>query len=403
VFTNILIFNCGSSSQGFKVYQVIDNDQVQVYASGKARNVATKTQAEAVIDWKIQGIPGARTTDLSSHRLAAQNIITILKENQVAIDAIGHRFVHGGTLFDRTARLDDPTMSRLQQCLPFAPIHNPNSFSVIEVCQEELPRVPQYAVFDTSFHASMPELAKRYAIPRELAEKHGYRKYGFHGLSYQFVTARVAELMDRPLESLKLIICHLGTGGSSVVAVKDGKSLDTSMGFSPLPGLVMSTRSGDLDPEIVLDMVREEGSPEEVGKILNNKSGLVGVSGFSSNLQEIIEESEKGNADCLLAYEVYAHRLKIYLGAYTWLLNGADAIVFTDDVGLKSWKLREKVCSGVESLGVEIDREINENAQADQATLVSSPASRTQIWVVPTDEEIVILREVLAQMRPPSK
>jgi len=269
---------------------------------------------------------------------------------------------------------------------------------VIEVCREKLPGVPQYAVFDTSFHASMSEVSKRYAIPKELADQHGYRKYGFHGLSYQFVSAKVAELMGRHLESLKLILCHLGTGGSSVVAVKDGKSVDTSMGFSPLPGLVMSTRSGDLDPEIVLEMVRNGNSPDEVSRILNNQSGLIGLSGFSSNLQEIIEESEKGNADCRLAYEVYAHRLKFYLGAYTWLLNSADAIVFTDDVGLRSWKLREKVCSGVEHLNVEIDQEINKHAPVDKATLISNPASKTQIWIIPTDEEIVILNEVIANM-----
>jgi acetate kinase len=395
---NILIFNCGSSSQGFKIYQTIENGQPQVYASGKAKNVATKTQADAVIDWKIQDIPGTRTTDLSSHRLAAQQIIAILKENRVMVDAIGHRFVHGGTLFDRTVKVNDATLSGLRQCLPFAPIHNPNSLSVIEVCQDDLPGVPQYAIFDTSFHAGMPNSSRQYAIPRVLAEQYGYRKYGFHGLSYQFVSAKAAELMGRSLGSLKLIICHLGTGGSSVVAIKEGKSLDTSMGFSPLPGLVMSTRSGDIDPEIVLEMVRSGSSPDEVSRVLNNKSGLIGLSGFSSNLQEVIEESEKGNADCQLAYEVYAHRLKTYLGAYTWLLNGADAIVFTDEVGLRSSKLREKVCTGVERLGVEIDQEINRNAAEDRATLVSSPTSKTQIWVVPTDEEIVILREVLAQM-----
>jgi acetate kinase len=396
---NILIFNCGSSSQGFKVYQTADHGQPQVYASGKARNVATKTKAEAVVDWNIKGVPGTRRTDLSSHRLAAQHIIALLQENGVAIDAIGHRFVHGGTLFDRTVKVDDSMIGYLQQCLPFAPIHNPNSFSVMEVCREELPGVPQYAVFDTSFHSSMPEESKQYAIPRDLAEKHGFRKYGFHGLSYQFVSARVAELMGRPLESLKLIICHLGTGGASVVAVKDGKSLDTSMGFSPLPGLVMSTRSGDIDPEIVLEMVRSGLSPNEVSGILNNQSGLLGLSGFSSNLQEIIEESEKGNTDCQLAYDVYAHRLKIYLGAYTWLLNGPDAIVFTDDVGLKSWKLREKVCSSVQQLGMEIDRESNQKASTESATLVSSLASRTQIWVVPTDEESVIISEVIAKIQ----
>jgi len=395
---NILIFNCGSSSQGFKVYQSSNNGNSKVIASGKAKNVATKTKADAVVDWKIQEKTGSKTTDLSSHRLAAQEILAILKENSVQIDAIGHRFVHGATYFDRTVKIDPTTMEQLKKCLPFAPIHNPNSYSVIEVCLEKLPGVPQYAVFDTAFHSQMPDEAKQYALPKELAKQHGFRKYGFHGLSYQFVSARAAELLGKPLESLKLIMCHLGTGGSSVVAVKDGKSLDTSMGFSPLPGLVMSTRCGDIDAEIVLEMIRSGSSPDEVSKILNNQSGLIGLSGFSSNLQEIIEEGENGNADCQLAYEVYAHRLKIYIGAYSYLLNGADAIIFTDDVGLKSWKLREKVCSGVENLGIKIDTEINKTAPADKATLLSATTSKTQIWIIPTDEEIVILKEVIAQV-----
>ena len=395
---NILIINCGSSSQGFKVYQTSGNTKQIVIASGKAKNVDTKTKADSVIDWNILGVAGSKTIDLPTHRLAAQKIIAILKENRINIDAIGHRFVHGGTLFDRTTKIDGPAMQKLKQCLPFAPIHNPNSYSVIEVCLEQLPGVPQFAVFDTSFHSKMPEVSKQYAIPRKLAEEYGYHKYGFHGLSYQFVSARAADLLGKPLESLKLIICHLGTGGSSVVAMKDGKSFDTSMGFSPLPGLVMSTRCGDIDAEIVLDMIRNGNSPDEVDEILNNQSGLIGLSGFSSNLQEIIEEGENGNVNCQLAYEVYAQRLKTFLGAYTWLLNGADAIIFTDDVGLKSWKLREKVCSNAQNLGVEIDKDINKNAPTDKATLVSSAKSKTQIWIVPTDEEIVIFREVIAQI-----
>jgi acetate kinase len=395
---NILIFNCGSSSQGFKVYRNSSGEKEEVIARGKARNVTTKTKADAAIDWTVNGMASSRAADLSSHRLAAQQIIAILLENNVHVDAIGHRFVHGGTLFDRTTRIDTSTMHKLKQCLPFAPIHNPNSYSVIEVCSELLPGVPQFAVFDTAFHAGMPEYAWRYAIPKDLAKQHGFRKYGFHGLSYQYISARMAELMDKPLESLKLIMCHLGTGGSSVAAMQGGKSLDTSMGYSPLPGLVMSTRSGDIDPEVILEMIRQGSSPDEVSRILNNQSGLVGLSGISSNLQEIIEEAEKGNQDCLLAYEVYAHRLKTYLGAYTWLLNGADAIVFTDDVGLRSWQLRQEVCSGVEALGISLDVDRNKAAAPDRASRVSADHSRTQVWVVPTDEEIVILREVQASL-----
>ncbi len=396
---NILIFNCGSSSQGFKVYQISKNaSEPVVVAFGKAKNVATKTKADAVLDWQIKDKAGSKITDLSTHRLAAQQIITVLKNNRIEIDAIGHRFVHGGSLFDRTVRIDGPTLEKLKQCLPFAPIHNPNSYSVIEVCLEQLPGIPQYAVFDTAFHSGMPEVSKQYAIPRELAEKNSFYKVGFHGLSYQFVSSRMAVLLGEPLESLKLIICHLGTGGSSIVAVKDGKSLETSMGYSPLSGLVMSTRCGDIDAEIVLEMIRKGYSPDEVSKILNNKSGLIGLSGFSSNLKEVIDAGEKGNANCELAYEVYAHRLEMYLGAYTWLLNGADAIVFTDEAGLKSWRLREKVCSNVQNLGVEIDVNANRRAPVDKATLVSSATSKTQIWVVPTDEEIVIFNEIVSQL-----
>ena len=392
---NILIFNCGSSSQGFKVYQQSEGGNWSIIASGKAKNVATITKASSVIDWKILEKTGSKSTDLSSHRLAAQKILALLKENGIQIGAIGHRFVHGGTLFDKTARIDDVTMQNLKKCLPFAPIHNPNSYCVIEVCLEEMPGVPQFAVFDTSFHAQMPAEAKKYALPRDLAEKFGFRKYGFHGLSYQYVSAKTADLLKKPLTSLKLILCHLGTGGSSVVAVKDGKSLDTSMGFSPLPGLVMSTRCGDIDAEIVLELVRQGNSPGEVSNILNKRSGLIGLSGFSSNLDEVIEEAEKGNGDCQIAYDVYVHRLKTYLGAYTWLLDGADAIVFTDDIGLKCWKLRERVCSGVDNLGVLLDKEANKNASNDQASRISLAESKVQLWLVPTDEESVILAEVI--------
>jgi acetate kinase len=393
---NILIFNCGSSSQGFKVYHRSEDGRYNVIASGKAKNVATRTKAHSVIDWEIRDKTGSRTTDLSSHRLAAQEILALLKENGIRTDAVGHRFVHGGTLFDKTVKIDKVTMENLKKCLHFAPIHNPNSFSVIEVCLEKLPGVLQYAVFDTSFHAQMPEESKKYALPKELAEKYGFRKYGFHGLSFQYVSAKTADLLKKPLGSLKLIVCHLGTGGSSVVAVKEGKSLDTSMGFSPLPGLMMSTRCGDIDAEIVLELVRQGNSPDEVSKILNNQSGLIGLSGFSSNLAEVIEEAEKGNGDCQVAYDVYVHRLKTYLGSYTWLLNGADAIVFTDDIGLRSWKLREKVCSGVENLGVLLDKKANKNAPIDKASRISQAESKVQIWVVPTDEESVILKEVIA-------
>jgi len=401
---HILIFNCGSSSQAFQVYQVLGPGRFEQTASGKAVHVATQTQAAPEIRWKIQASTGTTRADLTSHRRAAQAVLALLREHRVSIDAVGHRFVHGGELFHQTAKIDERTLGLLQQCLPLAPIHNPNSYSVIEVCREQLPGVPQYVVFDTAFHARLPEEARSYAIPRPLAEQHGFRKYGFHGLSYQYVSGRAAELVGKPLPELKLILCHLGTGGSSVAAVRDGHPIDTSMGYSPLAGLVMSTRCGDIDPEIVLELVRKGYPADEVSRILNHQSGLIGLSGYSSNLAEVIEAGEKGSPAvqpyCRLAFKVYAHRLKLYLGAYTWLLGGADAIVFTDDIGVRSWQLREAVCRGVEDLGIVLDPDANRMAPADQASQVSAPGSRTHILVVPTAEEQVILEEVLAFLQP---
>ncbi len=392
---NTLIFNCGSSSQGFKVYQTSSSAESQVMIAGKARNVGTRTQETPYIDWVFDARPGKKVCDLSDHRLAAQAILGLLAELDIVIDAIGHRFVHGGTLFDGTACVDEETLPRLRAVLPLAPIHNPNSFSVIEVCRAALPDIPQYVVFDTAFHAGLPAAARNYAIPAALAKQHGFYKYGFHGLSYQYVSAKTAQLLGQPLEDLKLILCHLGTGGSSAAAVKNGRSIETTMGYSPLPGLVMSTRCGDLDPEIVLELVRAGHSVDEVSRILNTQSGLVGLSGVTSNLAEIITAAEGGDEPCRLAYDVYVHRLKSYLGAYFWLLDGADAIVFTDDIGVKSWKLRERVCSGVESLGIELERDANRSAAIDQAVWLHTPASRTRLLSLPTDEEWVILTEVL--------
>ena len=395
---NILVFNCGSSSQGFKVYSVERNKPAKILIAGKAKNVAAKTQAKAYVIWDISGKTEQKYCDLSSHRLAAKEIIGILNSYSICPDAIGHRFVHGGKELQKTVRIDQKIRNQLVRCLPLAPIHNPNSFSVVEVCEDLLKDVPQYAVFDTAFHAQMPEASKRYAIPRPLAEKFGFQKFGFHGLSYQYVSAQASLFLERPLTELKLILCHLGSGGSSVTAMKDGKSIDTSMGFSPLAGLVMSSRCGDLDPEIVLELVRAGYSADEISIILNRESGLIGLSGFSSSLAEIIEAAENGDKSCQIAYDVYIQRLKKYLGAFTWLLNGADAIVFTDDIGETCWKMREKVFSGTDAMGIRLDIEKNKITGGSSPERISRPDSGVQIWVIPTDEESVILREVEAKI-----
>jgi acetate kinase len=283
----------------------------------------------------------------------------------------------------------------LEKCLPLAPIHNPNSYSVVKVYTQAFPAVPQFLVFDTSFHARMPEAARQYALPYALAEQCGFQKYGFHGLSYQYVSARAAELLGIPVAKIKLIMCHLGTGGSSVASFEDGNSIETSMGYSPLPGLVMSTRCGDLDPEIVLELARQGRTIDEIETLLNNQSGLIGLTGYSSNLAEIIDAAERGNERCRIAYEVYANRLNNYIGGYYWQMNGADAIIFTDEVGTRCWQLREKVCGSVENLGIKLDRKVNREANPDQEQFLNSPDSITKILSMSTNEESIILQEVM--------
>jgi len=395
---NILVVNCGSSSLGFKVYQTTGSDDSKVILAGKARNVATQTKTQPRIEWSQDGGMQSRECPLPSHQAAAREMLTILRENKIHPDAVGHRFVHGGELFNATTRVDARSLGGLTQVLPLAPIHNPNSFSAIQVCLEELPGVAEFVVFDTAFHASLPVEASTYALPRDLADRYGLRKYGFHGLSYQYVSTRAAALLEQPLEQIKLIMCHLGTGGSSVCAFANGHSMETSMGFSPLAGLVMSTRCGDIDAEVALELVRRGMPADEVSSVLNNQSGLIGLSGYSSNLAEIIEAAEAGDEACRIAYEVYARRLKLYLGAYTYLLNGADGIVFTDDIGVTSWKLREKVCSGADRLGIRLDAVLNRRATDYHPAFIQSMQSSVKILVLPTDEEQVILEEVLRML-----
>lgn len=323
-------------------------------------------------------------------------ILSVLKENGLKINAAGHRFVNGGPFFSRSAKLDEGSLARLRECLPLAPIHNPNSYSVIEVCREQLPDIAQYAVFDTSFHAQMPPESTVYALPHREAEAKGFRKIGFHGLSYQYVSERASVLLGKPLSDLRLIMCHLGTGGSSVCAFRNGHSVDTSMGYSPLAGLIMSTRCGDLDPEIVLDLVRSGKSPDEVSEYLNKKSGLIGLSGYSSDPGEIIAAAKQGNPDCELAFKAYVLRLRKYIGAFLYEMNGADALIFTDDAGVKFPEIRAAVCADADFMGLQPDPGKNRSYDKRSETCISVPGSPVQIWVIPTNEERTICSEILA-------
>ncbi len=384
---NLLIFNCGSSSQSFTVF---DPNGKRI-AKGKARNVNTPTKGEGRLEWTIGETSGSLNREFPFHKDACEAILDLLEENAVPFDAVAHRFVNGGESFDRAVEITEQTLPRLENCLTLAPIHNPNSYEVIRYCGKRLPQYRQFAAFDTAFHRNIPEEAANYAID----PSYGYRKTGFHGLSYQYVSERAAELLGKPLQELRLILCHLGTGGSSVCAMQNGHSVENSMGYSPLSGLVMSTRCGDIDPQIVLDLIEKGKTADEVSDLLNRESGLIGLSGYSSNLNEIIEAAENGNERCQLAFDVYAHRLRRYIGAFLYELGGADALIFTDDIGQNCPPLRAAACKGAESFGIRLDPAANKACFGKSETFINAPASEVKIMVIPTDEELTIYREVL--------
>ncbi len=387
----ILVFNCGSSSLTYKVYRAGSENALQAVAWGKAYHVASPSQAAAYVQhtWNGQSLRIERR--LPDHCSAAQAVLEHLEGHGIATPMIGHRFVHGGAEFNRPTAITPDSWPRLQATRPLAPIHNPNTLSVIALCLEQRPQARQYAAFDTAFHAAMPEASYRYALPYDLANSLGLRKYGFHGLSYQYSCMQTARFLKVPLEELKIVACHLGTGGSSVAAIQDGRSLDTSMGYSPLPGLIMSTRSGDIDPAIILELMEQHGyTAAQINTLLNKESGLIGVSGFSSDLLELVDAAYKQNASAALAVDMYVQRLKHYVGAYLALLNGADVLVFTDDIGVRGWQIREMVCAGLGFCGVYLDQTVNRFAPPDALTLLSQPNSRISVLSIPADEELMI-------------
>jgi len=395
---NILVMNCGSSSLNYKVFSGTSVKNIKVIARGKAHRVGVKSSEPSFIEHHLRQQNEKITTSLETHQKAASQILTHLRINHIEIDAIGHRFVHGGALFNQSTLLSAEILEKLKDCLPLAPIHNPNSMSVISTCQEALPTCKQYVSFDTSFHSSMPPEAYTYAIPKNLREEFGFRRFGFHGLSYQYVTLAAQEYLKQSITQMKLIACHLGTGGSSVVAIKNGQEIDTSMGFTPLPGLMMSTRTGDLDAGIPIQLLRDGLHAEDIETLLNKKSGLLGVSGFSSDLRDILA-SQKENANSALAFDMYVNRLTSYIGAYSILLGGLDTLIFTDDIGLWSWQLRERVCVNLSWLGLEIDPTANQSATYEDISAISTPNSRATILVIPTDEELVVGKEGFALLK----
>ena len=390
----VLVVNCGSSSIK---YQLINMENEEVMAKGYLEKIGLpdsflthtvngeKHRIEKVITNHEDGIKLVLDQLLDAN----YGVIKDLKE----IDAIGHRVVHGGEKFSDSVIITDEVIDTMKECIPLAPLHNPAGITGIEACRKVLPEVPMVGVFDTAFHQTLPEEAYIYAIPYEYYEKYRIRKYGFHGTSHKFVSRRVAELMGKPLEDLKMVTCHLGQGGS-LCAVKGGKSVDTSMGLTPLAGIPMGTRSGDIDPSIVTFLMKQENlTPDEMDTILNKKSGKLGVSGVSFDDRDIEAAAKEGNERAKLAIDTFVYQVIGYIGRYAAQMNGVDVITFAGGVGENGPEVRSKICKSLEFLGVKIDEEKN-NVRGKECE-ISTPDSMVKVYIVPTNEELMIARDTM--------
>lgn len=391
---NILVVNCGSSTVKYQLFRMEDEDRYEVVARGIVERIGipgSRLEHRSALDTFVEERP------VPNHRVALELVIAALTSGETRvlsgvgeIDAIGHRVVHGGEKFTGSVLITDEVLKAIRACADLAPLHNPPNILGIEACQELIPGVPQVAVFDTAFHGTLPEYAYIYAIPYEYYEKYRIRRYGFHGTSHRYVAERAAKMMGRPLEELRLITCHMGSG-VSFAAILCGKSIDTSMGFTPLEGLVMGTRCGDIDPAIVFFLMEKEGlSAKEVEEILNKKSGVLGISGISSDTRDI-EDAAPHNHRARLTLDIIAYRAKKYIGAYYAILGGLDGLVFTAGIGENSPYIRKSICSGLEHLGILIDDE--RNTVRRKEALISRDDSRVQVMVIPTNEELVIARD----------
>ncbi|MDF2590948.1 MAG: acetate kinase [Clostridia bacterium] len=391
----VLVINCGSSSLK---YQLINMENEDVLAMGICERIGIEGSF-----LKHQPGNGAKITietPMPTHMEAIQSVIDALIDpnhgvikSMSEINAVGHRVVHAGEKYAYSVVLNDEVKAALTECIELAPLHNPPNIIGIEACEKIMPGVPMVGVFDTAFHQTMPKEAYIYALPYELYEKYKIRRYGFHGTSHKYVSEKTAEFLGKPLSELKLITCHLGNG-ASVAAVNKGKSVDTSMGFTPLEGLVMGTRAGDMDPAIVTFIQDKENlTSEQVNNLLNKKSGVLGISKLSSDFRDIEGAAENGNENAKLALEVYNYRVKKYIGSYMAAMNGADAIIFTAGLGENSDVVREAICKDMDFLGIKIDTE--KNKVRGKLTDISAEGSRVKVLIVPTNEELMIARDTM--------
>lgn len=392
---NVLVINCGSSSLKF---QLINSESEQVLAKGLCERIG--------IDGRLTYQPAGGEKDVSekampTHTEAIQFVIDALTDENTGvvksldeIGAVGHRVVHGGEKFTSSVVITDEVKAAIEECNDLAPLHNPANLIGINACQSLMPGTPMVAVFDTAFHQTMPEKAYMYGLPYEYYDKYKVRRYGFHGTSHSFVSKRAAELAGKPYDAVKTIVCHLGNG-ASICAVENGKSVDTSMGLTPLEGLVMGTRSGDIDPAIMEFIAKKEGLDiAGLMNVLNKKSGVEGISGVSSDFRDLDNAAAEGNKQAGIALEVFIYRVAKYVGAYTAAMNGVDVIAFTAGIGENAGNVRLGVCKYLGYLGIEIDEEAN--GKRGEEITISTPDSKVKVMVVPTNEELAIARDTVA-------
>lgn len=396
---DILALNCGSSSVKYQLY---DWAKKEVIAKGMVERV---TIGDSYI---IHEVPGRETYreeyECPDHKVAIHLIIKILTDKKYGvvdkieqISAVGHRVVHGGERFTCSVRIDDAVLDAIKAVQHLAPLHNPPNIAGIEAAQSVLPEVPHIGIFDTAFHQTMPESSYIYALPYEWYGKYGIRRYGFHGTSHLYVSKRAAVMLGKDPKDCNIITMHIGNGVSHT-AIKNGVSVDTSMGLTPLEGAVMGTRCGDIDPAIPSFMMSNEGlGPEEIDSILNKKSGVLGITGQYTDRRDVIEGAEEGDERCKLALEVEAYRLKKYIGSYAAAIGAIDAVVFTAGVGEMGWMIREKALEGLEFMGIILDRDKNRNTMTrKKESVITTPDSPVKVFVIPTDEELVFTEDVVA-------
>ncbi|MBI1752496.1 MAG: acetate kinase [Acidobacteria bacterium] len=386
----VLILNAGSSSLKFNLFDMAKEVSI---AEGMAERIGL---AEANLVWTVDGDKRKETLPMPTHREALDAILERLKAtvlHETPIHAMGHRVVHGGPKYGDSVLVTEEVLQDIEHFAMYAPLHNPANALGIRTAMQAFPEVPHVAVFDTAFHHDIPDAARIYGIPYDLSQKYGIRRYGFHGTSHAYVAARTAILLCRPLRALKIVTCHIGNG-TSICAVRNGKSMDTSMGMTPLQGVIMGTRCGTIDPSVVeMLMEYEHLDYNGITDLLNKKSGLLGISGVSSDFREIERAAEQGNDRARLARDLLTYNVRQYIGAYATVLDGVDAITFTAGIGTHSTFVRAKVCSKLTFLGVKLDKEANEHGTGER--IISTPDSRVVVTVVPTNEELMIARETV--------